>query len=190
MDFCLKTIHSFILVLSIFIIGCGNEEWTAQSVTGTDFCVAFPTAAECNGGDSGTAGAQFSVLTPSSDGVIRMEHTNPSNPDFGSGYARLNVRNSSTQTVSGNFSLDQNGNNLPITALEICPRANDAAVSCSGAVGNSVPFSVAAGATGYFLVRVEADGTIPFVPVVNAIYLRVANPDPLATVKIPIANEK
>ncbi len=168
--------------------GCAAGEWSTQSVVGTEFCVAFPTAAECNGGTGSPEGAQFSVLTTSGDGVIRMTQTNSSNPDQGSGFARINIRNSSMQNMSETLTVDFN--NLPVTLLVLCPRTNDSMTTCPGNASAQTSLDIPAGATGGFLIRVEADGTIPFVPVVNAIFLRIANSNPVISVKIPIANEK
>ncbi len=185
-----KLIHLLITALALALSACGEQEWTGNSIQGSEFCEVFKTAPECNGGNGGGNLVQVNLNTLSGDGIVRMAHPNPSNPDFGVGYAQINVRNTTQQTISGNFSLDLNGNNIPVTKLEICPRQNESATTCSGAAGTQVPFSVAPGQVGYFLINVEADGTIPFVPEVNAVYLRMAEPERASTVKVPVTNER
>ncbi len=179
------------IAMTFLLSACDNSFESSMNMTSQDFCVVYPSDPDCNGGDGGT-NSQLLYTTSSTDGVIRMIHSNPNNPDFGDGYAKINLKNTSAQTLDGTFSVDQGGSNLPITLLEICVRSNDLSLTCSVAGGSQISFSIPPGTTGYFLVRVQADGTIPFVPFVNAIYVRLATSDALqnATLKIPLANEK
>lgn len=180
-----------IIAVSVWLSACGDSFESNMNLASQEFCSIYPNDPDCNGGIGGT-NSELSYTTLSSDGAIRMIHSNPNNPDFGEGYAKINLKNTSAQPLIGNFSIDQNGSNHPITLLEICSRLNDTAVTCSSAGGSQISLSIPSGATGYFLARIQADGTIPFVPFVNAIYVRLIASDLVqnATLKIPIANEK
>ncbi|OQW51317.1 MAG: hypothetical protein A4S09_10300 [Proteobacteria bacterium SG_bin7] len=187
---CLKTLRAGTLSLGLFLVGCGNSFESGTNLLSRNFCTAYPNEPECNGGVGGN-GSQLTYITPSADGTIRMVRSNLNNPGLGDGYAKIDLKNISTQTLTGTFSIDQGGNNLPITVLEICLRLNELATTCSASGNSQISFSILPGTTGAFLARVQADGTIPFVPVVNAVYVRTTASDVVqnTTLKIPIANE-
>jgi hypothetical protein len=186
----LKTIH--LIALTLLLAACDGDWNTATKLSSPNFCDVYPTDPECTGINPGS-GQPTALYTTSSgsDGVIRMAHTNPNNPDFGEGYAKINFKNNSNQNLNGSFSVDQGSNNMPITKLEICTRANDAAITCMGAPATQINVSVGPQTTGYFFLKVEADGTIPFVPVVNAVYARFsANGNGQnQEIKIPVTND-
>lgn len=187
----LKIIQVSVAILALSLAACDDGFESSMKMTSKEFCDVYPNDPDCTGGIGGP-GANLVYNTPTADGVIRMVQSNPNNPDFGEGYAKVNLKNTSAQPLSGTFDVDQGGNNQPITLLEVCSRANDAAIVCSGTSAAQTSINIPAGGTGYFLIRITADGTIPYVPVVNKIYLRSNTTETSVNgaVMIPIANEK
>lgn len=65
---------------------------------------------------------------------------------------------------------DTNGVTLPVT-LTLC-QTNPVAGQCISAVGPSVTTTIAGGATPSFGIFVQGNGTVPFNPATNRIFVR------------------